>query len=48
MEEIRIKVLAKHGLATDPTAMKTVNMETGEIADEEETDKKAKKTKKLQ
>jgi recombination protein RecA len=51
MEEIRIKVLAKHGLATDPDAMSTVDMATGEIADEvsEVTPaKKTKKTKKLQ
>ncbi len=43
MEEIKTKVLAKHGLAesTDPE----INMETGEIMDEEPTTP-AKKTKK--
>lgn len=52
MEEIKTKVLAKYGLATDPEAMKAVNMETGEIseADEvtEKASKKEKKSKKLQ
>ncbi len=52
MEEIRIKVLAKHGLATDPDAVAAVNMETGEIAEESEVEaapaKKTKKSKKLQ
>jgi recombination protein RecA len=52
MQEIRTKVLAKHGLATDPDAMSAVDMATGEISDEiaEEAApvKKSKKTKKLQ
>jgi recombination protein RecA len=56
MEEIRTKVLAKHGLATDPDAIAAVNMETGEIAEEaietstptEAKTKKTKKEKKLQ
>jgi len=53
MDEIKTKVLAKYGLATDPTAMKAVNMETGEIAEEIEAEteaapKKEKKSKKLQ
>ena len=50
MEEIRTKVLAKHGLATDPDAMNAVDMETGEISEEkvEAPAKKTKKSKKLQ
>jgi recombination protein RecA len=51
MEEIKNKVLIKHGLLTDPDAMNAVNMETGELAEEVETEpttKKTKKTKKIQ
>ena len=55
MEEIKNKVLIKHGLLTDPDAMNAVNMETGELVEEvvvaaelEATSKKAKKSKKIQ
>jgi hypothetical protein len=56
MEEIKNKVLIKHGLLTDPDAMNAVNMETGELVEEvvaaevelEATTKKAKKSKKIQ
>lgn len=50
MNEIKTKVLAKHGLATDPDAMDAVDMSTGEIVEEEKaTPKKAtKKSKKIQ
>jgi recombination protein RecA len=53
MEEIKNKVLIKNGLLTDPDALNAVNMETGELADDnelqvEETTKKVKKSKKIQ
>ena len=46
MEEIKQKVMAKHGLAADPTVAANVDSSTGEIMDEPAEEKPAKKAKK--